>query len=130
MRILGFVVLGLLGLLSLAAGAAKLAQAPQEVEFFASVGLGAVWLYPLGALQVAGAIACIPARFRKLGIATVAMGFAISAGMIFATGNVVFGAVSLVPAALAAWLFIKTPSSTNVLHGATLTGDELKKHGS
>jgi hypothetical protein len=109
MRILGFVVLGLLGLLSLAAGAAKLAQAPQEVEFFASVGLGAVWLYPLGALQVVGAIACIPTRIRKIGICAVALGFAISAAMIFATGNAVFGAVSLMPAALAAWLFVRTP---------------------
>jgi DoxX-like family len=123
MRILGFVVLGLLGLLSLAAGAAKLAQAPQEVEFFASVGLGAVWLYPLGALQVVGAIACIPTRSRKLGIAAVVLGFAISAAMIFATGNAVFGAVSLMPAALAAWLFIKTPGTANV------TGAELEKHG-
>lgn len=109
MRILGFVVLGILGLLSLAAGAAKLAHAPQEVAFFASVGLDSFWLYPLGALQVIGALACIPTRFRKFGTALVALGFAISAGMIFATGNVVFGTVSLLPAAVAAWSSVKTP---------------------
>ena len=109
MRVLGFVFLGFLGLLSLAAGAAKLAQAPQEVEFFVSVGLNAFWLYPLGALQVLGALACIPSRFRKLGIAAVALRFAISASMIFATGNVMFGAVSLVPVALATWLIFSTP---------------------
>ncbi len=109
MKILGLVVLGLLGLLSLAAGAAKLAQVPQEAESFASLGLGAGWLYPLGALQVIGAIACIPARFRRLGIAVVALGFAISAGMIFATGNASFGAISILPAALACWLAVKTP---------------------
>jgi len=109
MRILGLVVLGLSALLSLAAGGAKLVQAQQEVEFFASLGLGATWLYPFGALQVIGALACIPAGLRKLGIATVALGFAISAGLIFATGNLPFGAVSIIPAAFAGLLFFKTP---------------------
>ena len=111
MKLLGLVVLGLLALLSFAAGAAKLTQAPQEVEFFASVGIGTIWLYPLGALQVGGAIACIPARFRKSGAFAIALGFAISAMMIFASGNAMFGAISLLPAALAGGLAVRTPET-------------------
>ena len=109
MKVLGIVVLCLLALLSLAAGGAKLAQAPQEVQFFASVGLEPIWLYPLGALQVIGALACIPAKLRRFGIAAVALGFAISAVMILATGNATFGAVSVVPALLAVVLYVCMP---------------------
>ena len=112
MRILAVLAVCLLALLSLAAGGVKLAQVPQEVQFFSSLGLDAFWLYPLGALQVLGAIGCVSASSRKTGMGIIALGFAISAAMIFASGNAAFGAVSLVPAALAAWLCAKLPSGS------------------
>jgi len=110
MRILAIAAICLLALLSLAAGGAKLAQVPQEVQFFTSLGLDAFWLYPLGALQVLGAIGCVSAASRKTAMGAIALGFAISAAMIFVSGNAAFGAASLVPAALAAWLCAKLPS--------------------
>ncbi|WP_299194773.1 DoxX family protein [uncultured Erythrobacter sp.] len=94
------IVFGLLALLSLAAGGAKLAAMPQEVEFFSALGLDTFWLHALGAVQVAGAIACILPATRKIGAFAVATGFGFSAAMIFATGNMMFGAISLVPMVL------------------------------
>ena len=104
MKIFTLVVMALLALLSVAAGAAKLTQAPQEMAFFTEMGLDPFWLYPLGALQVIGALACTLPRTRRAGLAAVAVGFAISSVMIFMTGNATFGVMSLVPVVLALWL--------------------------
>ncbi len=101
MKAIGLVLAALLALLSLAAGGAKLAQTAQEIEFFASAGVDPFWLYPLGGLQVIGAIACLPNATRRLGLFVIAVGFAISSAMIFVTGNTMFGAISLIPALLA-----------------------------
>jgi len=111
-KIVMTVILVLLALLSVAAGSAKLTQAPQEVAFFAELGLDPFWLYPLGALQLGGALACVIPKTRRIGLAAIATGFAISGAMIFLTGNTTFGAVSLVPAALALWLLMRKPRAT------------------
>jgi len=105
MKIFSYVLLVLLALLSLVAGVAKLIQTQAEIEFFASAGFDAVWLYPLGAIQVAGAIMAAIPRTRTLGILGIAFGFAISSLVIFMTGNTTFGLISLVTVALSilAW---------------------------
>ena len=87
-------------LLSLAAGVAKLMQTPAEMEFFASAGLGSVWLYPLGAVQVVGAALAVLRGPGNTGLALIGIGFAISSAVIFMTGNTAFGLISLVPLAL------------------------------
>lgn len=94
------IVLGLLLLLSFSAGTAKLTGAPQELQFFASVGMGPVWMYLLGGLQVTGAVAGVWPKTRRLGLAGIAIGFVLSAIMIFTSGNTVFGMISLLPAIL------------------------------
>ena len=95
-----WLVLGLLVLMSLAAGGAKLAAMPQEVAFFADAGIDAKWLLPLGLVQiVAGLLAILP-RTRSLGAASMALGFLISSAVIFMTGNIGFGLVSLLPVLL------------------------------
>lgn len=100
MKYLYYALLALLVILSLAAGSAKVASMPQEVEFFASAGLPEFWLLPLGIVQVVGALASLHPKSRGVGLILVALGFLSSSLVIFATGNVVFGAVSLVPVAL------------------------------
>jgi uncharacterized membrane protein YhdT len=103
MRMLYLVLVAALALISLAAGAAKLVAAPGEVDLLAAAGLGTVWLWPLGILQVVGAVLAAIARTRSAGLIGIAMGFAVSCLVIFLAGNVAFGLVAVVPVALAAW---------------------------
>ncbi|MEP3653884.1 MAG: hypothetical protein ABJO36_03220 [Litorimonas sp.] len=101
MRILKLVGLGLLVLMSLAAGFAKVMQMPQEVAFFESAGLSLGPLIPFGIIQLIGAGLGLIPKTRKLGLASMAVSFLASALMIFVSGNTVFGMVSLIPAVLA-----------------------------
>lgn len=86
-----------MSLMSVAAGLAKLMQAPQEVSFFAEIGLGVGSLLILGALQVlGGALAFIP-KLRLLGLLLVTLGFFVSVLIITMTGNMAFAVFSLLP---------------------------------
>ncbi len=105
MRISIWIIAAVLALLSLAAGAAKIAAAPQEIQFFQDAQVSIRWMLPMGVLQVVGGILTIFRRSRKFGAIIAAAGFLLSAAMIFVTGNLVFAVVSLLPAALAALLF-------------------------
>lgn len=103
-KVFKYVLLGLLVLMSLAAGIAKVMQMPQEVAFFESAGLSLGPLIPFGILQlIGGGLSLIP-KTRKLGLASMAVSFLASALMIFVSGNIVFGIVSLIPVALAGFL--------------------------
>ncbi len=105
------VLLAIILLLSLAAGLAKVLSTPAEVQFFASAGLAEGWLLPLGLVQLLGAIAVVVARLRRIGLLAIAGGFALSSAVIFATGNMTFGLVSLIPVALAMLLAAWTPQA-------------------
>lgn len=104
MKLLGYIILTLLGLMSFAAGIAKVLATPQEVAFFESAGVSESWLLPLGILQITAAIAAAVPRTRRIGLIAIAIGFAISSIIIFMTGNTSFGLVSLVPVILALML--------------------------
>jgi hypothetical protein len=111
MKILNIIILAIVALLSLAAGAAKIMKAPQEVVFFESLGISLTLMVALGVVQaVAGVMALVP-RIRKIGAAIAAICFVISAIMILMSGQIGFGLISLLPAALAVYIFISTPSS-------------------
>ena len=94
------ILLIILVLMSLAAGAAKLLQVPQEAQFFADAGLGTGVMMALGALQILGAALSVPPKFRKAGAAIMGAGFLASAVIILMTGNMGFAAVSLLPVVL------------------------------
>jgi len=95
----------LLALLGGAAGAAKVARVPQEVAFFESMGLGVWFVIAFGALQLAGAIALVVPRVRRAGAMLSAAMFLASAIMLFVSGAIPFGLISLLPVALLLWLF-------------------------
>ena len=105
MKYVYLAILVLLILVSLAAGAAKVMQTPQEVEFFQQVGMGTGVLITFGIIQILGGLLAILPKFRKLGLTIMAAMFLLSAVQIFMTGNAVFGSLSLIPAALAIFLF-------------------------
>lgn len=104
MRAIKIIVLGVVFLLSLAAGAAKLMRAPQEVAFFEALGLDLTLMSVLGGIQVLAALTLLLTRYRKTGAVLAAIGFAVSAIMIFANSQPGFAWVSLIPVGLAGFI--------------------------
>jgi len=107
MKIVQKIILVLMVLLSLAAGAAKVMQVPTEVEFFKNLGLSTNVLMGFGIAQIIAAIELAIPVTRKFGIPFVALMFLASAVMLFMSGNVPFGAISLIPVVLTLFLFKK-----------------------
>ena len=98
------VVAVMVGLLSLLAGAAKVAQVPEEVAFLGQLGFGAPLIVAFGALQVVGGLLMIIPKTRFYGALLAAAGFTISVVLLLLAGNLPFAGVSIVPVALAAWV--------------------------
>ena len=104
MKVIKLIVLAILVSLSLAAGAAKIMQVPQELAFFEAVGVPTAFLLPFGVVQAVAAVLAIRPKTRKLGLRIMAFVFLISAWMILVGGNLLFSLISLIPAGLAASL--------------------------
>ncbi|MDH3275383.1 MAG: hypothetical protein OEM64_01020 [Gammaproteobacteria bacterium] len=114
MHRLRFAVLLILILLGVAAGLAKIMKMPQELEFFRAVGLAELSLVLFGAAQVCGAVLLVFRRSRLGGAVISMIMFSASAIMVFITGALGFGAVSLLPALLSAWIIWNTARSKSV----------------
>ena len=102
-----------LALLSFAAGAPKIMQMPQELEFLAALGFSAIIVSALGLVQVAGGTLLLVGRTRFTGAMLAAFALLVSALALFVGGNTKFGAISLLPVLLAlllAWL-LKAPDN-------------------
>ena len=112
MRIVKIIILAILALLSVAAGAAKLMKAPQETTFFESLGIDLTFMLMLGLLQVAGGIFIIVPKLRKIGAIVAAIAFSISTIMISMTGQIGFGFFSLLPVILALYIAISSQTMT------------------
>lgn len=97
--------LGLIVLLSLAAGLAKVLSAPEEVAFLQSNGLSNGVIWGFGACQVLAALAMCHVKFRQFGVGLAALTFSFSTVLIGLSGNLVFGFVSLLPVALCFYVF-------------------------
>jgi hypothetical protein len=87
----------LLGLLSLAAGGAKMSLVPEEVVFLNSYGFTDAAIIVFGVAQVLGGVLILVPRTRLFGSLICSGGFGLSAGLLLAEGNLAFGAVSLLP---------------------------------
>jgi len=98
------IVLVLIALMSGAAGLAKVMKVPQEVAFFEAVNMSLAFLIPLGIAQILGALLAINPKTRRLGLGLVALCFVLSAIMIFMSGDLGFGVISLLPVIVAAGL--------------------------
>lgn len=114
MKFLKIMIIVIVALLSLAAGLAKLFQAPQEVAFFELLGLNTTVLVVAGLLQVLSAVLLIPPKSRNWGAALAAISFLVSTFMIFLNGQLGFGIFSLVPVLLAVWVFINSKSKVRL----------------
>lgn len=101
MKLLQKINLGLVAALGIGAGIPKIAQMPDEVNFFQQVGLGNEAVAIFGLLQLAAGVLLL---FRKTrtgaGIALAVM-FLASSVMLFLAAKTIFGLVSLVPVIMA-----------------------------
>ena len=107
MKIVQTVILVILILMSLSAGAVKVLQMPQEVQFFEEAGLSVVLLMLLGAAQIAGGVLSVFQKFRLPGAALMAGCFFASTIVIFMVGKVAFGIFSLLPVLLAGFIIMR-----------------------
>ena len=101
MKLAMIILAVLVGVLSIAAGGAKVALVPQEAEFLAQFGFGDLATRAFGAIQVLSGLLAIWPATRLPGLLLAAAGFGVSAALIFSTGDVGFGFVSLIPVAVA-----------------------------
>jgi len=90
-----------LGLLSIAAGAAKVALVPEEVAFLQQFHFTNAFVVIFGMTQALGGVGLVVPRTRFFAALICAAGFMLSAGLLLATGNLPFGGISLLPVALA-----------------------------
>lgn len=111
MKAVSKIALVIVSLLSLAAGLAKLMLVPQEVRFFAEIGLGNGSLQVLGAAQMAGGVFALIPRFRLFGLLLVALGFFVSLLAILMMGDAAFAAVSSLPILVSVWLVVRERSA-------------------
>lgn len=111
MNIVNAVIVGVIALLSLAAGAAKVFKAPQELAFFESLGVDLNIMIAFGTVQIAAGALTFLNKFRKIGAVIAAISFLISAAMIFRTEQIGFALFSILPVAFALYILrIPTPS--------------------
>jgi hypothetical protein len=101
----------LLALLGVAAGVAKMIQAPQEIAFFqGELGYSTELIVAFGALQFLGGLMLVFKKTRLAGAILLGLTLFLSCIVIFMSGNIVFGLVSAIPvlmADVAAWIELK-----------------------
>lgn len=101
MRIVGFLIIAIVALLSFAAGLAKVMQAPQEMAFLQGLGLSPALIVVFGLIQVTGGLLLVIRKTRKAGAILAATAFVVSAILIFIGDGTAFGLLSLLPVGLA-----------------------------
>lgn len=112
MKFVNIFIVAAIALLSIAAGLAKVMQSPQEMEFLQGLGLSSFLIMVFGLVQITGGVLIAPKTTRLPGAILVALGFAVSAVLIFIGGNVAFGLFSLIPAALAGMIIYQALRTT------------------
>ena len=108
MKIFNIVIVAIIALLSIAAGLAKLLQSQQEMEFLLAAGLSPALIVVFGLVQVAGGILLLPHKTRLPGALLAASALVVSTILILIGGNLVFGLISTIPVALAAFIIYQS----------------------
>lgn len=111
MKIATTVLAIILGLLSIAAGAAKVSLVPEEAAFLQQFGFTDTLIIAFGLVQGLGGVLLAVPRTRAYGASICCVGFAISAVLLLLDGNLAFGGVSLLPVALTAFIAYQVFSS-------------------
>lgn len=101
MKIAITVLAVLIGLLSIAAGGAKIALVPQEVNFLSQFGFSNSLTIAFGITQIVGGLLIIVPATRFFGSLVAGLAFAFSAVLLLVGGNLAFAGISLIPVGFA-----------------------------
>jgi len=110
-KIVHFLIVAVIALLSIAAGLAKVMQTPQEMEFLQGLGLSSILIAVFGWVQVIGGGLLVPKKTRMPGAILVTAAFSVSTVLLFIGGNLAFGLVSIIPVALAGVIICKSSNT-------------------
>ena len=108
LKIINILIVAAIAILSVAAGLAKVLQSQHEIEFLQGLGLSIFVIMVFGLLQIIGGVLMAPKKTRMPGAVLVTLGFVVSTVLVFIGGNVTFGLISVIPAALAGMISYKT----------------------
>lgn len=100
MKIVRLLLIVIVALLSIAAGAAKVIQAPQEMEFLQGFGLSTLSIIVFGLVQILAGVLLAPQKTRISGATLAIIAFAVSTILIFKGGNFAFALFSILPIVL------------------------------
>ena len=120
MKIVSFLIIAIVALLSIAAGLAKVMQTPQEMEFLQGVGLSPALIVVFGLIQISGGLLLVTQKTRMVGAVFATSGFVVSTVLIFIGGNLAFGLFSILPIALAGVIIYQSARAT---HNKSLNAD-------
>ena len=120
MKIVNFLIIAIIALLSIAAGLAKVMQTPQELEFLQGFGLSSALIVAFGLVQILGGVLLVLKKTRMLGAVLAASALVVSTVLILIGGNLAFGLVSILPIALACVIIYQ---SARITHDRSLNTD-------
>lgn len=101
MKVAITIIAVLIGLLSIAAGAAKIALVPEEVSFLSQFGFTSALTVAFGIAQLLGGLLLVIPATRFFGSIVAGLAFALSVVLLLIGGNLPFAGVSLIPVGLA-----------------------------
>lgn len=101
MKITITIIAVLLGLLSIAAGGAKIALVPEELKFLSQFGFTNTLTIVYGIIQVLAGILLLIPKTRLYASIIAVLAFGLSVVLLFMAGNLPFAGISLIPVVLA-----------------------------
>jgi len=111
MKIINIILIALISLLSIAAGLAKIMQVPQEMEFLTLFEFTPSIILMFGVVQVLGGVLIAIPKLRLAGAILIIIVFLLSATLVFLTGNLSFGLISILPVAATGWIIYQNLNS-------------------
>lgn len=108
MKIINTLIIGLIVLLCITAGAAKVMRLPEEIAFLQGFGFSANMVTIFGLIQLAGAAMLLKRKFRTYGGFLALSTFTFSSLLLFKDDNLTFFLLSLLPIVFTIVLIIQS----------------------
>lgn len=107
MKIVNYILLSTLILLSLATGMTKIIQMPEEMALFSNAGFSDSLTILFGVIQVVGGFGLVLNRTRKTGAMIMGLTFTIATIVVFVNQMILFGWFSVLFIALALYFVFR-----------------------